>query len=374
MERFHLTSRQAKAVILMPLERLTRLNQKQIEIQIQTIKKQIAEGRYRPQPKKPDLNVVALKLIPAMIRDRISLPGYVEPWVKLKVLTEVQGKVLDTKVEEGDTVRKGDIIAVLDSRDFENSFRSAKASYKTALATRKRLNELYKGKLSTRSDLDNAIAQAEHHKAAMDNISLDIERCTIRAPISGIVNHLMIENGQYLKKASEVIEILKIDKVKVRVGIPESDVDAVRRLKSFEVKIDALGGSLFRADKRFLSRTAQNLARLYTLELELDNPKGEILPDMFVRVEIVKKEEPEGIAVPLYAVISRNGEHFVYVVNDSHAHGRKVRLGFQEGWRVVVEEGLSAGEKVIVMGQRFVNDGQKVNLIRSVTNLEDLQK
>jgi len=374
MKRFNLSSRQAKAIILMPLERITGLKRVQIKTQIETIRREIAENKYRPQQKKPDVNVVTLNLVPTLLRDRINLPGFTEPWVRLEVLSEVHGKVNKIETEEGDTIRKGDIIAIIDSRDFENSYRSAKASYEAALATKKRLKELYKGRLSTRSDLDNATATAEQYKAAMDNIVLDIERCTIRAPISGIVNHLFIEKGQYFNKASQVVEILKIDRLKVRIGIPESDVDAVRKIKTFEVKIDALGGKTFRAKKRFLSKTAHNMARLYSLELALDNPKGEVLPDMFVRAEIVKKEEPEGIAVPLYAVISRSNEQIVYVVNDTRAHARKVELGFQEGWRVAITKGLSAGEQVVVMGQRSVNDGQKVNVIRSVTDIKDLQK
>ncbi len=374
MEKFNLSSQQAKAVILMPFESLTKLKQEQLKTQIRAIQKEIAENRYQPQQKKPDVNVVALELTPTLIQDRISLPGFVEPWVRLKVLSEVQGNIQTVKIEEGDAVKQGDIIAVLDSRDFENSYRSAKASYEAALATQNRLKALYQGKLSTRSDLDNAVALSQQYKSTMDNLWLNIERCTIRAPISGVINHLFIEKGEYIKSAAEVVEILQIDKVKVRVGIPESDVDAVRQLKTFEVRIDALGGKVFQAKKRFLSKTAHNMARLYSLELELDNPNDEILPDMFVRVAIIKKEVPEGIALPLYAVLSRDNDHIVYVVNDEQAHARKVKLGFQEGWRVLVENGLIPGEKVIVMGQRNVSDGQKVNVIRRVSKIEDINK
>jgi RND family efflux transporter MFP subunit len=374
MKKFDLTSRQAKTIILMPLDQLTGLKREQVKRQIQTLRKEIAENRFQPRQKKPMVNVVALKMVPTLLRDKISLPGFIEPWIRLEVSSEVKGKVNKLEIEEGDLVRKGDILAVLDSRDFENSYRSAKASYEAALATQKRLKELYKGKLSTRNDLDNAIARSEQYKATRDNLALDIDRCTIRAPISGVVNHLFIEEGQYLKEASKVVEILKIDRVKVQVGIPESDVNAVRRLNSFDVDISALGGKRFRASKRFLSKTAHNMARLYGLELELANPDGEILPDMFARVEIVKKEISDGLAVPLYAVISRNDDHIVYVLNDTHAHSRRVKLGFQEGWMVAIEKGLSAGEQVIVMGQRSVNDGQKVNVVRSVTDIEDLRK
>jgi membrane fusion protein (multidrug efflux system) len=114
------------------------------------------------------------------------------------------------------------------------------------------------------------------------------------------------------------------------------------------------------------------MARLYTLELELDNSDGRILPDMFVRVEIVKKEIKDSLALPIYSVISRNDENIVYVVDDGVARAHKVSLGLLEGWRIQVTEGLCAGDRVIVVGQRSVNTGDKVNIVRSVTRAEDI--
>jgi len=324
--------------------------------------------------KQPDVNVVALRLVPSPIRDRINFPGIVEPWVKLEVLTEVRGKVVKKAVEEGDTVQKGNILATLDSRDYQNALNSAKASYKNALTSLNRIRKLHKEQLAPRSQLDGLVAQTANHKAGMDTAALDLDRCTIRAPISGVINRLHIENGQYLNDSDKIAEILQIDRVKVRVGIPESDVDAVRQLEDFHVRIDALGGKIFAAKKHFLSRTADDTAHLYSLELLLSNSQGEILPDMFARVEIVKKEVPKSVSVPLYAIISRNEENIVYVIREGKTYSRKVKLGLQEGWRIEITQGLEAGEAVVVVGHRGITDGQTVSVVRTVTNPEDVVK
>ena len=84
---------------------------------------------------------------------------------------------------------------------------------------------------------------------------MNVERCSISAPISGIVDKVHIETGDYLNIAAPVADILQIDKIKVAVGIPESDVSAVRRVDHFEVRIDALDGRIFPAEKHFLSRS-----------------------------------------------------------------------------------------------------------------------
>ena len=80
------------------------------------------------------------------------------------------------------------------------------------------------------------------------------------------------------------------------------------------------------------------------------------------------------ISIPLYAVISRNNSNIVYIINDHKAHLREVELGLLEGWRVEVIKGLTAGEKVIVVGHRSVNDGEKVNVVRSVNDPKDILK
>jgi RND family efflux transporter MFP subunit len=323
---------------------------------------------------RPDVNVVALKLVPMPIRDRINLPGVTQAWVELQLVAEVSGKVTEKVVLEGMPVTKGHIVAKIDSRDYKNAFQSAKASYELAVADLKRLQKLYREKVTPQSQLDNAMAQVQNTKAAMENSALDLERCTIKAPFSGVVNRVFIETGQYLDVAKPVAEILQLNRIKVRVGIPESDVDAVRRIKEFSVKIDALDGKTFPAKKHFLSRTADPMARLYNLDLVIDNVQGEILPDMFARVEIVKKEVLDGISIPLFSVISRNDEHLVYVLNSDRARQRKVSLGVLDGWRVEVKQGLNPGDQVIVVGHRSVNDGDKVNVVRTTENPKDILK
>ncbi|MEA3437542.1 MAG: efflux RND transporter periplasmic adaptor subunit, partial [Thermodesulfobacteriota bacterium] len=227
---------------------------------------------------RPAVNVVALDLAPMPIQDRISLPGIIEPWVKLQILAEVSGKVIKKVLEDGAAVKKDDIIAMVDFRDYENSLKSAKASYKVALADFESIEKLYKEQLSTRSEFDNALAQVENSKAAMDNAALNLARCKIIAPLSGVVNRIFIEEGQYLNVADPVAEILQTDRVKVKVGIPESDVDAVRSLTDFDVTIDALNGKILKGKKHFLSSTADSMARLYNLDLVLENKNKQILP------------------------------------------------------------------------------------------------
>lgn len=366
--------RQAEAIVHMPLGRLTRMEQEKIMEHAAAIKEEMEQKGENMIQASQLVNVVALELLPSTIRDRINLPGIIEPWIRLDILAEVRGKVVKKIVGEGDAIKKNEIIAVLDSRDYENAYKSAKASYKAATASQERLSELFKKQLATLSQLDNAIAQAENYKAQMDTAALNVERCTIRSPISGTVNRLFFEEGGYLNVSDNVSEILQTDKLKVKVGIPESDVDSITRLDYFNVQIDALDKKTVKATKHFLSKTADSMARLYTLELLIDNASGEILPDMFARVDILKREIPDSISVPLYSLISINNQNIAYIIEDNTAYAQKVELGIQEGWLVEIKSGLKKGDRLIAVGQRDVSDGQKVKVVRSVTNIGELSE
>jgi len=368
----NLSSDQALAIIHMPLSSLLKYERNNLDKQIARFKKDIAENKIEMEPEAPDVNVVALEMKPMPIRDRINLPGIVEPWVKYNILAEVRGEIKQKQIEKGTPVNAGDIIAVLDTSDYEIALQAAKASYDTSLANMNRLKTLYNEQLASRSQLDDITAQMERYKAELDSAMLNLRRCTIRSPITGIINDLYFEKGQYINITDPVAEVMQMNKVKVSVGIPESDVNAVRHVEEFEVKFDALDGKTFSAKKHFLSRASDPSARLYKLELAIDNPEGEILPDMFARVEIVKQEIDEVLAVPLYSIITLNETQVVYVVSDRVVYLREIKTGMQEGWRIQVTEGLSDGDQVIVVGHRSVSDGQHVNVVRTITRIEEL--
>jgi len=370
-----MSKQQAEAIVHMPLGLLTKMEQEKIAENAAIIEEEMKQNGETEIQGRQLVNVVALELVPSMIRDRINFPGTIEPWIKLEILAEVRGKVLKKVVVEGAAINKNGIIAILDARDYEHAYKSAKASYKAAVASKERLSELFKKQLATLSQLDSAVAQAENYKAQMDTAKLNVERCTIRSPISGTVNRLFFEEGEYLNFSDKVSEVLQTEKLKVKVGIPESDVDSVRMLDSFDVRIDALDKKVVKAGKHYLSKTTDSMARLYDLELMIDNASGEILPDMFARVDILKREIPNAIAVPLYSLISVNDHNIAYVVEDNGiASARKVELGVQEGWLVEIKNGLKHGDKLIAVGQRDVSDGQKVKVMRTVTDPEELSE
>lgn len=323
---------------------------------------------------RPMVNVVVLEVASRMIRDRLELPGVVEPNMELKILAEVRGKVEMVAVAEGDYVKKGDLIAQIDRRDYENRLSSASASHSLAIKNFDRIKELHDKGLVSKAELDIAQAEVQRLESEVKSAELNLARCSIKAPFDGTINQLDAKKGLLLNAGELVAIILDISRVKISVGIPESDVDAVRKLNDFTVTIDAIGGKTLKGKKIFLSKSPDSHARLYELQLRVNNPGEKLLPGMFTRVDIVKEEVEDGVSVPLYAVVNRDNENFVFVEKEGTAHARLVELGIVEGWLIQITKGLDPGEKVIVVGQRSLDEGQGVNVARVVTNPEELFK
>lgn len=321
---------------------------------------------------RPPVNAVTLTLRPGPIHDRINLPGNIEPWTTLSLLSKLNGTIDQVLVREGQKVDKGDILARIEAEDYRIAVDRAKSSFELAKADYERGKAIYaKGGLAT-ATLDTDKSRMETARADYENAQLQYSRCTVTAPMKGIVSRVDAKVGLQLSIGDPIAEILEIDRLKAVVGIPESDVTAVRGLETVDITLQALGDRRVTGKLHFLSSRPETVARLFRLELAIDNSRGEILPGMFIRADVVKKSVPEAIVIPFYSVISRNDEHYVYVEEDGVVQKKNVRLGVMEKWLVEVTEGLTGGEKLVVEGQRDVEDGQKVKVVKAAGDMKEL--
>jgi RND family efflux transporter MFP subunit len=333
----------------------------------------LAEAKKAAMKKDtPAVRVITLTVTPSRLKDKISLPGQVEPYEDLWVKAEVRGQVVDIMVEEGQHVRKGQILVQLDDRDYRSRLDRIEANYKLAKVEHDRIAELTNQKITAESRLDEAVARLKDINAQRSEARLALKRTRITAPIAGRVNEIKAKEGDLLGVDQAVAQILQIDKVKVTVGVPESDVAAVLDLREAEVVIEALDKRRVKGKKVFLARQPRSLARLYDLELIIPNPDGRILPGMFAQVGLVKQVFEQALTVPLYAVITHSDDRFVYVEKQGRAEKRPVELGVLVGWEVQVNSGLEPGDRVIVVGHRFLNSGQAVDVIKNVSSTDKI--
>ena len=344
-------------------------------VQINKEKARLAEAKKAAIKNEiPAVKVITLTLKPRRLVDKISLPAEVEPYQDLLVKAEVHGQVVKVLIEEGQTVKKGQTLIQLDDRDYRMRLARADAKYQQAKLDHDRIAALVKKKIAAVTKLDEAEAQLKDLTAQRSESQLALSRTKIISPIRGRVNKIKAKQGNFVAVGDPVAQVLQFDQVKVTVGVPESDVAFVFDLNEADVIIDALNKRKVKGKKVFLSRQPSSLARLFDLELRVPNPDGHILPGMFARVELIKQVFNQALAVPLYAIITQGDDRFVYIEKNGHAERRNVELGPLIDWQVQVPSGLRDGEKVIVVGQRFLNDGQAVEVIKNVSDPGEILK
>ncbi len=322
----------------------------------------------------PAVRVITLTLKPGRLVDKINLPAQVEPYDEVWVKAEVSGQVVKVLVKEGQRVKGGQVLVELDDRDYRSRLARIEANYKLAKLNYSRTEALVKKKISAPTNLDEIEAQLKDLGAQRREARLALSRTRIASPLSSLLNRIEAKKGDFLSVGDPVAQILEIDHVKVTVGVPESDVAAIFDLEEADVIIEALGKRSVKGKKVFLSRQPRSLARLFDLELRVPNPDGRILPGMFARVELVKQVFDRALAIPLYAVISQGNEYFVFVEEEGRVKRRNIELGVLAGWQVQVTSGLEAGERVIVVGHRLLDDGQAVEVIKNVNNPNEILK
>ncbi len=342
-------------------------------IDISEKKRQIAsETARQQQTKKPPASVITLELLPQTIRDKINLPGVIEPWTRLRLMSKIGGTVNEVLVSEGDVVDNGDLIARIDDQDYKIAFERAEAAYNLAKIDLQRNETLQKQNAISLAVLDASRTKMQTSKADYTQAKLLLQRTEITSPMEGVVRRLHIEEGSQLGIGDPVGEILDMRRMKAVIGIPESDVAAIRKLDTVEVTVQAAGSRKYTGKKHFLAPSPENSARLYNLELEIGNSDNSLFSGMFCRANIVKETREDALVVPIFSVISRNDVQYVFVEEGGLAKRRDVKLGIMEGWMVQVSEGLKKGDKVIVEGHRDIEDGSSVEVVKRLNSIKGI--
>jgi len=322
----------------------------------------------------PAVRIITLTLTPRRLVDKINLPAQIDPYEELWVKSEVPGQVIEVLVKEGQMVKKGQILMKIDDRDYRTRLARIEANYKLAKLNHERTKTLVKKKIATLTKLDEIEAQLKDLTAQRNEATVALSRTSITTPLSSFLNEISAKMGDYISVGDPVAQILEIDTVKAIIGVPESDVAAIFDLNEADIIIEALGKRKVKGNKIFLSRKPRTLSRLFDLELSVPNPDGRILPGMFARVELVKHVYEDAVALPLYAIITQEDERFVFIEKEGRVEKRRVTLGTLIDWQVHITSGLKAGERVVVVGHRLLDDGQAVEVIKNVSNPNEILK
>ncbi len=223
---------------------------------------------------------------------------------------EETGRLIKYLVKEGDIVKKGQVIALVDRSIKGMEFRDAK----------------------------------------------------ITSPISGTVGMLFLDKGAMVAPQIPIAMIADINKTKVKIQIIEKDLSRVHKGQSVVITVDAYPGEKFRGKLEQLSPFVDPMTRTVEGEIIVPNPGHLLKPGMFARIELITEEHTNTIVVPEKTVIEKDGERVVFVLKGEYAEIREVETGIENKRSIEILKGLKIGEKVIILGNYGLQNGAKVRI------------
>src|SRR6266446_7032009 len=323
-------------------------------------------------PPAPEVSV--LSVVPETVTARFEYVGQAAASRSVEVRSQVTGVIVARPYAEGTDVAKGTLLFRIDPTTYEAAYRSAQARLANADRTLARLKPLLAARAVAQKDVDDAQQAFDQAQAAADQTKKDYEDTFVRAEISGRAGRAQLELGARVTGPGDLLTTVEqVDPIYVNFSPSDEDLLGLRRdiadgrlllppgPHALAVRVALADGSLLPAagEPNFADLAVQPATGTLQLRAQLGNPHHVLLPGQFVRVRLLGLKRPSAILVPERAVQQSLGGAFVYVVGDSGkvAARNVVATSWDSGsWQI--EQGLEAGDRVIVDGVQKVVPGQ----------------
>jgi membrane fusion protein, multidrug efflux system len=307
------------------------------------------------------------------VQDAISLDGSqtlaysgtIEESESLPLSFSSVGTVAHVLVAEGDNVKKGQLLAVLNDETYRNAYELSLASQKQAEDAYKRLLPMYKNGNLPEIKLVEVETGLQQAKATALIAKKNMDDCKLFSPVDGVVGKRSIDPGMSAIPNLNPITIVKIEKVFARVPISESEISNVKKGDNAKIKIGALNNSEFAGKVEEIGVIADPIAHTYKIKIGIVNKNRQIKPGMICNVILEKINNTGGLFVPDRAVlVDEKGEKFVYAVRQDIAVKKYVQTGKLLNNGVEITGGLNNGEQVVIAGQQKLVDNSIIRIIK----------
>jgi membrane fusion protein (multidrug efflux system) len=335
-------------------------------VKFQQIQTAMAQGAaFQPPPEAVTTVVAQDEEWPATL----SAIGTMAAVQGVTVSADLPGTVHNIAFDSGRSVRRGDVLAELDTRQERAQLAAIEAQRDLAQLNYNRMKGLLSDRVISQAEFDRAMAEQKQTDAQVGEILATIERKTIRAPFSGVLGIRHVNLGQYLAAGDTIVPLQSLDPIYVNFGVPQQEVGQIRtghrvRLTAANVSDAELAGRVTAIDS-LVDETTRNVQ----VQATLANPGGKLRPGMFVQTELVLGASRSVIALPASAISYAPFGDSVFVVTDLKGDNGQtyrgvrqqfVKLGAAQGDQIAVMSGVSAGDEIVTSGVFKLRNGVAV--------------
>lgn len=339
-----------------------------------------AEAAEAQAPGARTVRVETLVLQPSGFEDVIEITGTVKADNDATLSAQAAGTVVNL-AERGRRLQAGQAVAQLDPNIARAAVEQAMATvaaaqsqFDLAADNLKRQEPLYRDSVISALEFENvraghnqAQAQLSQAKAALAQAQQQLRNTSVTTPFSGMVEELLVEEGEQVMPGTPVARVVNTNLVKVTAGVPERYAGDIEIGTPVQVDLASAGIGKRSGRVAFVGSAIDPQSRTFPIEISLENSDARLKPAMVARVLVTREQLEGAIVVPRTAVLTDENGASVFVAtrsgDDITAERRDVVLGSANGGRIVVRGGLTAGDEVIVLGQSNVSQGDALQVV-----------
>lgn len=314
------------------------------------------------------VNVVTQTIRPQSFSSYVRVVGTVETSNDIMISAEVSGKVVSYRVDEGDFVKKGQTILKIDDAKLKQEKARLEAVTAQAKENFERLKKIYEEDgIGSEIDYLNAKYSYEQSKSALESIKVDLANTNVTAPFNGKVESKAVNVGEMVAPGTPVVRLIGSDDYKITSGVPARYSDAVSVGDSVDVWFDTQVSDTLKGTIKFVGTSINAQNRTFAIEVDLPGAANKYKVDMIANLRLQTYQRNDVLVVSEEFVYSKDHGYVVYLAGtdeDGHEVAEEVPvvLGLSYKTEVIVEEGLSAGDKLITIGSAFLDEGTRIEV------------
>ena len=293
--------------------------------------------------------------------------GIVEESISVPVSFLTNGQVTKVYVSEGQKVKKGQLLAELNSSNYQSMYQISRSKEKQAEDAYSRLSDLYKKESLPEIKYIEVQTGVEQARSATQIALKNMNDCKLYAPMDGIIGTRSIEIGMSIMPTVTVFKLVKIDKVFIKVSVPENEIAKTKTGQKAKINVTALDNEQFEGAIEEQGIMANPLSHTYDIKIALANRGEKLKPGMVCKVALHNNASSDQVVVPSNVIqIDKTGQKYLLIadVNTNKVVKRNITVGAPSGNGVIITTGLQAGDQLIIEGYQKVSENSSIQIVK----------
>ncbi|MCB0687834.1 MAG: efflux RND transporter periplasmic adaptor subunit [Saprospiraceae bacterium] len=311
---------------------------------------------------------VRVALVEKIIKDNsLNLTGSFEARKELGIIAETQGRLTNLYLDEGSTIRKGQIVAKVDDTGIQSQLATAEASLSKAEKDVERFERLLKAGAVSQLQLEEMKLNKQNMETNVTAVEQQLKYTVINSPMTGTVKEVKVEEGSFATPGAIIATVVDISSLKMVVKVPEVDIIKVEKGQAVEIQTEVYPDKIFTGHVNLISVQADQ-GRKFDVEIDLpNNASFPLKAGMYGSVKIQPtgpQSNEESLYVPRNAVIGSIKDAKVYIVlADDTVSLKSIEVGDEDNDKIEVLSGLNEGETVVTTGQINLSEGKSIKIL-----------